>query len=130
MRNNGQQQQQLLAAQIYQESPTAGPSGASQRRSAPAPPPQHHIVDEQAWGAAPPPAGQVAANVPRKKEAGCCDNMGSRAQELLEKVPPCTCKSSGNFSPCALKVRRAGGEELPESARGGDQGRGEPVEGD
>ena len=31
----------------------------------------------------------------QKNQDGCCDNIGPRAQALLEKVPPCTCKYAG-----------------------------------
>ena len=27
-------------------------------------------------------------------QEGCCDNIGPRARELLDKVPPCTCEFS------------------------------------
>ncbi len=34
-----------------------------------------------------------------RNQDGCCDNVGSRAQALLDKVPPCTCELSQKVNP-------------------------------
>ena len=59
------------------------------------------IVDEsqmQAGGRAK-TARTNGGGVGRGSNDGCCDNFGSRAKDLIDKVPPCTGKL-----PCLLPI--------------------------
>ena len=41
------------------------------------------------------------------QDEGCCENVGARAQALLDKVPPCTCKLLKNsFANIIMSLRR------------------------
>ena len=53
------------------------------------------IVDESqlAAGRAKTARTNNGGGVGRGSNDGCCDNVGSRARDLLDKVPPCTGKS-------------------------------------
>ena len=59
-----------------------------------------------------PPPPKAGANGVRGGQGGsgdgCCDNVGSRARELIDRVPPCTSKYAfalhGKFYRINLKV--------------------------
>ena len=53
------------------------------------------IVDESqiSQGRAKTPRTTNGGGVGRGSNDGCCDNFGSRAKDLIDKVPPCTGES-------------------------------------
>ena len=59
------------------------------------------IVDESqiSHGRAKTPRTTNGGGVGRGSNDGCCDNFGSRAKDLIDKVPPCTGKL-----PCLLPI--------------------------
>ena len=67
------------------------------------------IVDESqitAQGRAKTPRATNGGGVGRGSNDGCCDNFGSRAKDLIDKVPPCTGK--------LYKVKQKKGAKLSE----------------